>query len=202
MLLSGEHIAVLERYSTFQGKGVSVNADELTQYLIHEGYKWIMSQRDLHFPVAQGLSEQDRKSLEAYFDPEILVSARIRLVVFIENPQFYSDIIRLGIPNLIDFRQMAGITFIDCILISKKFTYEQQSWTSLLFHEMVHVVQYRVLGAKHFMELYVIGWVQNGFEYARIPLEMQAYNLQKKFDEGKEPFAVAQLLKQDLGRTV
>lgn len=179
-----------------------MNADELIQYLIHEGYKWIMNQRNLHFPIAQELSEPDRKSLEPYFDPDSLISARIRLVDFIQNPQFYIEIIKLGIPNLIDFTQMAGITFVDCILISKKFTYDQQSWTSLLFHEMVHVAQYRLLGTKRFAELYVIGWAQNGFEYERIPLERQAYNLQKEFDEGKGPFAVAQLLKQEFGQII
>ena len=115
---------------------------------------------------------------------------------------FYLDITKLGIPILIDFTQMAGITFVDCILISKKFTYDQRFWTSLLFHEMVHVVQYRLLGARQFMERYVIGWAQNGFEYERIPLERQAYNLQKEFGQGKEPFAVAQLLKEELGRTL
>jgi hypothetical protein len=67
---------------------------------------------------------------------------------------------------------------------------------------MVHVTQYRLLGAKRFAELYVIGWAQNGFEYGRIPLERQAYDLQKKFDEGKGPFAVAQLLKQEFGRII
>jgi hypothetical protein len=179
-----------------------MDADQLVQYLIQEGYKWIINQRDFHFPVSQQLSKQDRKSLESYFDPEILASARTRLVAFIENPQFYSDIIKFGISNLMDFTQMAGITFVDCILISNKFTHDQRSWTSLLFHEMVHVVQYRLLGAKHFTELYVIGWAQNGFEYARIPLEMQAYNLQKEFDEGKGRFAVAGLLKQEFERIV
>jgi hypothetical protein len=183
-------------------QGLSVNTDELIKYLIDEGYKWIMDQRNLHFPTAQELTEPDRKSLEPYFEPEILISARIRLVELIENPQFYLEILKLSIPNLVDFRQMAGITFVDCILISRKFTYDQQAWTSLLFHEMVHVAQYRLLGTKRFAELYVIGWAQNGFEYERIPLERQAYNLQREFDEGKGPFAVAGLLKQEFGRII
>jgi len=173
--------------------------NELIRHLVQKGYEWIVDQRSLHIVTAQELSEQDRASLQSYFEPKILRLAKIELVDYIENPPFYPEVVKLRIPNVIDFTQMAGITFIDCILISRRISHNQQSWTSLLFHEMVHVVQYYLLGAQRFAEFYVMGWAQNGFDYGSIPLEKQAYDLQRQFDQGENIFSVAQLLNQQFG---
>jgi len=173
--------------------------NELLRYLVKEGYKWIVDQRNLHIGTAQELSEQDKISLQPYFEPEMLDLAKIDRVDHIENPPFYSEIIKLGIPNLINFTQMDGISFIDCILISCQKSHTPQSWISLLFHEMVHIVQYELLGAKRFADCYVKGWVQNSFNYERIPLERQAYSLQRQYDQGGNVFSVVQLLNQQLG---
>jgi len=144
------------------------------------------------------LAQEDRLPLEPYFESQILDLAKIAMVDSIENPPFYPELKRLGIPGLIDFTYMAGITFIDCILISGRVSHDQHSWTSLLFHEMVHVAQYHLLGTQRFAELYVLGWAQNGFEYENIPLERQAYQLQRQFEERKNVFSVAQILTQEL----
>jgi hypothetical protein len=62
---------------------------------------------------------------------------------------------------------------------------------SLIFHELVHVVQYDLLGLNKFVELFVSGWVNQGFNYAAIPLEMDAYDLQNRFEADPEaPFQV------------
>lgn len=171
--------------------------DEFIHGLVEKGHEWIVSQRDLHIANARGLSQQDRLLLEPYFEPQILDLAKIAMVDSIENPPFYPELKNLGIPGLIDFTDMAGITFIDCILISGRVSHDRQSWISLLFHEMVHVAQYHLLGAQRFAELYVLGWAQNGFEYENIPLERQAYNLQRQFDQGRDVFSVAQILGQE-----
>ena len=57
----------------------------------------------------------------------------------------------------------------------------QQEFTpALMFHELVHVVQYRELGVKKFSELYVRGFLDTG-EYLSIPLERVAYHLEGLF---------------------
>lgn len=61
---------------------------------------------------------------------------------------------------------------------------------SLLFHELVHVVQYSVLGIDRFAELYVTGWASAGFVYERIPLELHAYSLEALFQSASSPFQV------------
>src|SRR4030067_3767004 len=109
----------------------------------------------------------------------------IRHVRKIENPSFYTDLARSGISISLDFSQMAGITFVDTILLSDLSAHVQPR-ISLLFHEMVHVVQYGWLGVSEFTSQYVRGWAQNGFVYAEIPLERDAYELQKRFDSAPQ----------------
>ena len=55
-----------------------------------------------------------------------------------------------------------------------------RSLIGLLFHELVHVEQYRQLGIPRFSELYVRGFL-NGGSYEAIPLEVNAYSFEDRF---------------------
>lgn len=77
---------------------------------------------------------------------------------------------------------MAGITFDDTVLLSQaERVGDDVAFLGLLFHELVHVAQYEVLGVDEFVCQYVQGYAANGFVYERIPLEVAAYNLGGKF---------------------
>ena len=90
----------------------------------------------------------------------------------------------------IDFRKMDGITFIDTVLIAEP-KGAAGNYFSLLFHECVHVCQYRLLGVNRFIEEYVNGWANHDQNYYNIPLEKQAYGLESKFKAApNEPFDV------------
>ncbi len=52
----------------------------------------------------------------------------------------------------------------------------------LLFHEFVHVEQYRQVRIPRFSELYVRGFL-NGGSYEAIPLEVNAYTLGGRFEQ-------------------
>jgi hypothetical protein len=69
---------------------------------------------------------------------------------------------------------MAAITFNDVIV-----SHEALS-APLLFHELVHVEQYRQLGVDCFAELYVKGFLDGG-SYEAIPIEVNAYGLEGEF---------------------
>jgi hypothetical protein len=69
---------------------------------------------------------------------------------------------------------MTAITFVDTVVSHEAFT------ANLLFHELVHVVQYAKLGLKEFAAKYVRGFL-NGGSYEAIPLEMNAYELDARF---------------------
>ena len=63
----------------------------------------------------------------------------------------------------------------------------------LLFHELVHVEQYRLLGVQAFARAYVQGVVDSGFVYDRIPLEAVALEMCNRFKTG-ERFVVSEEL--------
>ena len=76
--------------------------------------------------------------------------------------------------SLPDFAHMTAITFVDTIVSHEPFTNE------LLFHELVHVVQYEKLGLADFADKYVRGFLSGG-SYEAIPLERNAYQLAARF---------------------
>jgi hypothetical protein len=129
---------------------------DLLERLTERTLAWILAQRKLHFPRSHGLTAQEQERLRGYFLPEALRQARVRIVARIEGPPFYDaavqELARLGIEAKFQMTGAAGITIVDCILVR-----EGAETPALLFHEMVHVVQYGVLGIAKFVKLYVHG---------------------------------------------
>jgi hypothetical protein len=70
---------------------------------------------------------------------------------------------------------MAAITFSDVVVSHEPFS------NGILFHELVHVEQYRQLGSPRFSELYVRGFLNVG-SYEAIPLEVNASTLGGRFE--------------------
>ena len=166
----------------------------LVVFLIQNGRKWIIDQREVHYPHSVPLGGREIEILKWFYREATMERTRIRHVPKIVNPSFYTDLARSGISIPLDFSQMAGITFVDTILLSDLYAHVQPR-ISLLFHEMVHVVQYGWLGVSEFTSQYVRGWAQNGFVYAEIPLEREAYELQKRFENApKNPFSVEEFV--------
>lgn len=167
-----------------------MKTDELIAYLIAEGCAWVQVQRDILRPTADQLSVDLKEQYSAYFQPETLKMIRYRLVDEIENPDFYADLSDRGVDIPLDFRKMDGIAFVDTIAIANR-NHHESDWARLLFHESVHVAQYQHLGSAEFMTQYVHGWAENGFDYFAIPLERQAYELDRRFAQG-QVFSVEQ----------
>jgi hypothetical protein len=154
---------------------------QLLGFLIENGRTWVRSQRDRHRLGGRTLTPAERAALRPFFEERILDSARIVSVPVISNPDFYAGLAALGVPPPLDFTVMAGITFIDTILVSDREHLASDPLELLLFHELVHVVQYDLLGTDVFVEQYVRGWAENGQDYFAIPLERDAYELQNRF---------------------
>jgi hypothetical protein len=68
---------------------------------------------------------------------------------------------------------MAGVTF-------QVVAHVEALTPTLLFHELVHAVQYKHLGLRGFADRYVGGFLSGG-SYEAIPLEKQAYELEARF---------------------
>jgi len=148
------------------------------------GGRWIHRQRRLFGSRARPLTTQEHDDLAGFFDQELLASVRIRAVEQVSRPWFVRPLAWLGLPLDMDFRSAAGITFGDLILISG-LDPGRAVPTTLLFHEMVHVLQYQHLGIDGFARVYVRGWLENGRAYLAIPLEQEAYAQEDRFRAGE-----------------
>jgi len=148
---------------------------------------YISAQRRKYAPRAVALSAQQRAPLETFFAREALDNVRVLVLEGerVQNPEFYLMLRNLGFKNLSDQSAMGAITFCDVVVSHEPFS------SGLLFHELVHVEQYRQLGIPRFSELYVGGFL-NGGSYEAIPLEVNAYTLEGRFEKNPaRQFSVA-----------
>lgn len=148
--------------------------------------EYIGAQRQRFSPQAAPLAAAQRAAMDGFFTPQVLDAARVLVLrgVRVENPLFYPVLAGMGFTDLPDFSGMAAITFSDVVASHEPFT------DGLLFHEIVHVEQYRQLGIPRFAELYVRGFLRGG-GYDGIPLEVNAYTLAARFERNpQQRFAV------------
>jgi hypothetical protein len=139
-------------------------------------HAYICRQRDRLESHATPLPDHDRKALSEYFTPQVLDTVRIVHAdpLPIPNPPFASLIRRLGF-DFLSPSSVAAITFDNVVACRIRID------TSLLFHELVHVVQYRTLGVRKFAQQYVVGFLETQ-SYPEIPLEKSAFDLQLRFE--------------------
>jgi hypothetical protein len=149
---------------------------------------YIGQQCQTYRPSAAPLTVSQKTVMRPFFPDSALSSAR--LVVFagqrVNNPRFYAELFQMGFArsDLPDFAQRAAITFMDTVVSHEPVT------DRLLFHELVHVVQYAELGLLEFAAKYVKGFLRGG-SYEAIPLEMNAYELDARFTTAPaRPFSV------------
>lgn len=147
---------------------------------------YISTQRQKYAPRAVPLTAQQRAAVAPFFSSELLGNTRLLVLTGerVANPDFYPMLRGLGFKNLPDQSTMAAITFCDVVVSHEPFS------NGLLFHELVHVEQYRQLGIPRFADLYVRGFLKSG-SYEAIPLELNAYTLEDRFRrEPHKSFAV------------
>jgi hypothetical protein len=122
-------------------------------------------------PIEAGV----RVAVESFFPRELLDS--VRIVTGREVPDPF--VARLGrrfrLGEIPSFRNVAAVTFSNFIV------FHEPVCVSVLFHELVHVMQYQQLGVGKFARLYVRGLLRKR-RYEAIPLEQHAYELGARFD--------------------
>jgi len=146
--------------------------------IIEQVAAYIERQRHTYRRRAVPLDQNQKEVMRPFFPTSVLESTRVVFLVGerVGNPPFYGELMRMGFAagSLPDFAVMAAITFVDTVVSYEPFTYR------LLFHELVHVVQYEKLGLAEFAAKYVLGFL-NGGSYEAIPLERNAYELDGRF---------------------
>ncbi len=124
------------------------------------------------------MSSLGLERLERCFGTGLL--ERVRVVTVPKVP--YPPVERLGLPELapVGRIEFAGITFQETIFVRRG-----QLSESLLFHELVHVLQWDRLGMDGFLLAYGMGLAVYGYEDS--PLEQMAYSLQRRFEQDRLP---------------
>ena len=147
-------------------------------WIIQQVAEYVERQRETYRGRAVPLDGHQRLAVQAFFPASTLNAARVIALAAerVSNPPFYPELHRMGfepsaLPN---FSLMAAITFVDTVVSHEQFT------DRLLFHELVHVIQYEKLGLKGFASKYVRGFLRGG-SYEAIPLEANAYELEARF---------------------
>ena len=162
-------------------------SDTEMMWVIQQVPAFIEGERDHFFATALPLSTNQKTALQVFFSRSVLESSRVVLSRHrIPNPPFYVELARMGFDpsSLPDFSNMAAITFVDIVVSHEPLT------DKLLFHELVHVVQYAKLGLADFAAKYVSGFLKGG-TYEAIPLERNAYELDARFAaEPRSAFSV------------
>ena len=144
--------------------------------------EWIQKTLAEHASAAVTVASLGFSRLPHYYDETTLVSAKVVSVSRVPVPPLSA----MGLDRFRDFERMdmAGITYLDTYFVRAEHIHIE----SLHFHELVHVIQWWLLGPEKFLAFYADGLER--FGYRNSPLEIMAYNLQDRFERESQPFSV------------
>lgn len=147
---------------------------------------WMRQMLAYHAPNVQPVASFGFSRLTDYFNKDTLDKAKVVVVPEVPVPPFSA----MGLDQFSEFERMdaGGITYLDTYFVRTDYANNE----SLHFHELVHVVQWRLLGPEKFLAQYAEGLERNG--YRNSPLEQIVYDLQERFESG-ERFDVASICK-------
>ena len=143
---------------------------------------WIHQTLDAHAAEKRPVRSFNFSRLPRYFPADVLNSAN---VVITENPP-RPPLSSFGLSEFAAFetQPISGITYLDTYFLTPTAARDK----SVHFHELVHVVQWQVLGPEDFLLIYAAGLAERG--YLDSPLERMAYEHQRRFEAGEPPYPV------------
>ena len=136
--------------------------------------KWIQSTLDAHAGSAKPVASFQFPRLPRYFSEQLLSTTSVVLA----DPLPVPPLSEWGLSEFAGFEQqsMDAITYLDTYFAMPSAATDE----SVHFHELVHVIQWQVLGPKNFLLLYATGLAGRG--YLECPLETMAFAQQRRFD--------------------
>ena len=143
---------------------------------------WIRQTLEFHSDRKRSVSSFDFRRLRGYYSESSLHSASVVITDRLPVPPLSA----LGLAEFADFeaQPLSGITYQDVYFLQP----DGAGSESLHFHELVHIVQWQVLGPRDFLLLYAAGLAQYG--YRNCPLEVMAFDHQERFDTDQPPYSV------------
>lgn len=144
-------------------------------------------EQQAHFgPIGSPLQEDERLAVTSFFSKELLKQVRVVKVDPQRAPDdpLLSEARALGVNNAAELAHPSSQTFYDVVVFHSELT------ERALFHALVHVVQFDVLGLEQYSELWVRGFARTR-SISKVPLEAHAFALAAGFAEGPaKPFSV------------
>lgn len=136
----------------------------------------LREQREYYMRVAVPLTNLQKSALWPYFSAMVLDRVRVHELAGarVPNPPFYEQARSLGFTNLPDWAHMQSVTFLDVIVFNEKLNERS------LFHGLVHVVQFDLLGIDRYAELFIRGFLASKHHFS-VPLEAHTFSLESKF---------------------
>jgi hypothetical protein len=141
---------------------------------------WIQETLSFYENNAKPIASMQFVRLPLYFDPTFLESAKFIAVDQIPTP----PLSQMGLSRFAVFEQgnFNGITYLDRYFVKRAMVSEE----ALHFHELIHVIQWRLLGPEDFLAVYANGLDEFGYE--NNPLEKMAYDAETLFKQSSPVF--------------
>jgi hypothetical protein len=138
----------------------------------------MQQQRDKYYPVGDPLSEPVKTKLRPFFPEKILDRLRIKPVSAtgesIPYPPFYERVRAGGARVVPDAAHMTAMPFVDVALFNREPTLRT------IFHTLVHVTQFTVVGLEKVMKGYFQTLNESGL-WMVVPYEEQAYSMDARY---------------------
>lgn len=143
---------------------------------------WIDETLRAHASRARSVDSYAFPRLPDFCNRDLLATTKVIEVERLPVPPLST----LGLTEFAAFEEMAfgGITYLDSYFATRDAARLEQ----IHFHELVHVLQWEILGPDKFLLAYADGFLKYG--YRDSPLEVMAYDLQARFDESEATFSV------------
>lgn len=176
--LSEYYASIEKRIPPIEAASESLTRLTETQILdaVQRVSAYFREQRRHYLASAVPLSNHRKALMWPYFSATLL--DRVRIVELqgapVPNPPFFAEARALGFTNLPEFPHMNSLTFLDVVV------FNQEVAERSLFHSLVHVVQFELLGLERYAELFVRSFVNTKLHFA-VPLEAHAFALESKF---------------------
>src|SRR6516225_8278618 len=153
---------------------------------------WIQKTLEFYEKNAKPVASMHFERLPLYFDPSLLETAKFIAIDRLPMPPLSAmELSRFAVFEQGDFN---GITYLDKYFIKQAVVTEE----AIHFHELIHVIQWRLLAPEGFLAAYANGLDEFGYENS--PLEKMAYDAEAAFKQSFPIFDAEKFVAEQLGR--
>jgi hypothetical protein len=151
---------------------------------------WLRATLVAHAAAARTVASHEFRRLPNYFTPDTLASAKVVLVDQLPIPPLTS----WGLTDFAELerRSFDGIAYLDTFFLKQSHSRNE----AIHFHELIHLVQWRILGPEDFLRSYADSWER--FGYRQSPLEAMAYDAQLAFTTSDVVFDAEKMVAEKL----